>query len=126
MVFVPPFTFPTLSSKITCTNWSTIIPEVPTARKRRGDAFLNALASSVGRGDWAIHGTWKSDFSPDASDQLISFWGMQQDEADDQSHLLRPANVCVMLIDAQDNDNRVGLLYVDSTQPDAFGVNPPS
>ncbi|MGO8846815.1 MAG: hypothetical protein ACLQFI_16060 [Methylocella sp.] len=75
------------------------------------------LGRSMGRGK-AISG-------PDASDQLISFWGMQQDEADDQSHLLRPANVCVMLIDAQDNDNRVGLLYVDSTQPDAFGVNPP-
>jgi hypothetical protein len=75
------------------------------------------LRQSMGRGK-AISG-------PDASDQLISFWGMQQDEADDQSHLQRPANLCVMLIDSQDNDNRVGLLYVDSTQPDAFGINPP-
>jgi hypothetical protein len=75
------------------------------------------LRQSMGRGK-AISG-------PDASDQLVSFWGMQQDEADDQSHLERPANLCVLLIDSQDNDNRVGLLYVDSTQPDAFGINPP-
>jgi hypothetical protein len=71
---------------------------------------------SIGRGK-AISG-------PEASDQLISSWGMQQDEADDQSHLLRPANLCVMLIDAQDFDSRVGLLYVDSTDANAFGINP--
>lgn len=70
-------------------------------------------------------GRGKAISGPDASDQLISFWGMQQDEADDQSHLLRPANLCVILIDTLDNDNRVGLLYVDSTEADAFGVNPP-
>ncbi|MDB5604276.1 MAG: hypothetical protein JWP25_1176, partial [Bradyrhizobium sp.] len=71
---------------------------------------------SIGRGK-AISG-------PNAPDQLISFWGMQQDEADDQSHLVRPANLCVMLIDAQDYNSRVGLLYVDSTEANAFGINP--
>ena len=60
----------------------------------------------------------------DGSNQLIMYWGMQRDEADDQTHL-RPANLCVMLIDPEDNDNRVGLLYVDSTVPNAFGINPP-
>jgi hypothetical protein len=74
------------------------------------------LRKSMGRGR-AVSG-------PDASNQLIMYWGMQPDEADDHSHH-RPATLCVMLIDPEDNDTRVGLLYIDSTAPDAFGVNPP-
>jgi hypothetical protein len=75
------------------------------------------LRQSMGRGR-AISG-------PDASNQLVMFWGMQRDEADDQSHLIRPALLCVILIDDDDDDNRVGILYIDSTAPDAFGLNPP-
>lgn len=74
------------------------------------------LQQSMGRGR-AVSG-------PDASDQLVMYWGMQKDQADDRSDH-RPATLCVMLIDAQDHNNRVGLLYIDSTAPDAFGVNPP-
>jgi hypothetical protein len=75
------------------------------------------LQKSIGRGR-AISGS-------DASNQLIMYWGMQPGEAKGETHP-QPANLCVILIDAQANDTRVGLLYIDSTAPDAFGINPPS
>jgi hypothetical protein len=72
---------------------------------------------SIGRGK-AVSG-------PNAAIQLITEWGMQPREADNHSHL-QPANLCVVLFDHTDNHRQVGLLYVDSTQENAFGVDPPT
>jgi hypothetical protein len=72
------------------------------------------LGRSVGSGT-AVSG-------PDAASQLIMHWGMQPHEADDQSHL-RPANLCIVLVNDQDDDSQVGLLYMDSTAENAFGVD---
>jgi len=69
----------------------------------------------------------EKDFSPDAVRPANLVWGMQQDEADDQKHLQPLRLTCAfILIDTQDNDNRVGLLYVDTTQADCLRINPPS
>lgn len=75
------------------------------------------LGRSIGRGK-AVSGT-------DAASQLIMDWGMQPREADDHSHL-QPANLCVILFDQTDNKRQVGLLYVNSTKENAFGVDPPT
>ncbi|MGC1580956.1 MAG: hypothetical protein WA766_05710, partial [Candidatus Acidiferrales bacterium] len=75
------------------------------------------LGRSIGRG--------KAVTGPDAAIQLITVWGMQPREADNHSHL-QPANLCVILFDHADNNRQVGLLYVDSTKENAFGVDPPN
>ena len=83
-------------------------------RERTAGRRLSQRFGIVGRA-WRLQqsmGRGRAVSGPDASNQLIMYWGMQPDQADDRSHH-RPATLCVMLIDAQDNNTRVGLLYID-------------
>ncbi len=69
------------------------------------------LQQSKGHGE-AVHGA-------DAATQLIERWGMTADEAADNTHL-RPAILCVILKDPEAAHVPIGLLYIDSTEPNAF------
>lgn len=54
-----------------------------------------------------------------ASSQLIEHWGMNPNEANDQTHL-RPGVICVIL---RHEGVQVGVLFIDSTDENAFGRN---
>jgi hypothetical protein len=51
--------------------------------------------------------------------KLVQEWGMTEYEAD-KAALDRPSFLCVPLLD--DDQDRVGLFYMDSTVPNAFNV----
>jgi hypothetical protein len=56
---------------------------------------------------------------PNAARQLIEQWGMMRNEISHSRE--RPADLCVIL--RNDDHLQIGLLFVDSTVPDAFGTD---
>jgi hypothetical protein len=74
------------------------------------------LGESMGRGIAVVPG-------PTGVRGLIENWGMSHKAALSQSRR-NPADLCVILRSDVDGQVPIGLLYIDSTAPDAFGRNP--
>jgi hypothetical protein len=70
------------------------------------------LGESMGRGNAVVVG-------PNATRQLIEQWGMMRSEVSLTRG--RPADLCVIL--KNDDDLQIGMLFVDSTDPDGFGTD---
>jgi hypothetical protein len=81
---------------------------------------LSQRAGIIGR-SWRLRKSMGRGIAVTGETQLITDWAMQPDEAVQRGHW-RPATLCVMLFD-KDSQMPVGLLYIDSTLPNAFGTN---
>jgi hypothetical protein len=69
------------------------------------------LGTSMGRGN-----------AVDAIGDLIERWGMTYEEANKSRSRANPADLCIILRN-QDEGIPIGLLFIDSSQKDAFGAN---
>jgi hypothetical protein len=54
-------------------------------------------------------------------EQLVKEWGMTREEAQSASRTSRPADLCVLLKSPEDGNIAVGVLYIDSMNPLAYG-----